>query len=81
MRQEVLPKGFGLQNEALMDEIPESQGSPGGLEREVAKWQNRMIPTLAELLSLVLWLGRLFKTFGSEFVLGERHAVLELGAV
>lgn len=42
--QEVLPKGFGLQNEALMNEIPESQGSPGGLEREVAKWQNRVIP-------------------------------------
>lgn len=41
-RQEVLPKGYGLQNEAFMDESPESQGSPRGLEREVAKWQNRV---------------------------------------
>jgi hypothetical protein len=45
-RQEMLPKGFWLQNEAFMDEIPESQGSPGGLEREVAKWQDRVTPTL-----------------------------------
>jgi hypothetical protein len=44
----MLPKGFWLQNEAFMDEIPESQGSPGGLESEVAKWQNRVILTLPE---------------------------------
>ena len=41
----MLPKGFWLQNEAFMDEIPESQGRPGCLEREVAKWQNRVTPT------------------------------------
>ncbi len=44
-RQEVLPKGYRIQNESFMDESPESQGSPGGLESEVAKWQNRVILT------------------------------------
>ena len=43
----MLPEGFRLQNEPFMDEISKSQGSPGGLECEVAKWQNRVIPFLA----------------------------------
>lgn len=39
----MLPKRFWLQNEAFMKEIPEPESCPGGLEREVAKWQNRVI--------------------------------------
>lgn len=42
----MLPKRFWLQNEAFMKEIPEPESCPGGLEREVAKWQNRVIRIL-----------------------------------
>lgn len=44
--QKMLPKRFWLQNEAFMKEIPEPESCPGGLEREVAKWQNRVIRIL-----------------------------------
>lgn len=77
----MLPKGFRLQNEPFMDEITEPQGCSGCLEREVAKWQNRMIPILRELLSLSLRCGHLFDAFSGEFFRSEGHIMFELGAV
>lgn len=39
-------QGFLASNKAFMDEIPESQGSPGDLDTEVAKWQNSVMAPL-----------------------------------
>lgn len=52
--QKMLPKRFWLQNEAFMKEIPEPESCPGGLEREVAKWQNRVTRILVRRWSEVL---------------------------
>jgi len=44
----VLPQSFWLQNEPFMDEVSEPESRSGSLEREVAKWQNRVILTSPE---------------------------------
>ncbi len=39
---QVLPQGLWLQNEPFMDQVSEPDRRFGGLEGEVAKWQNRV---------------------------------------
>lgn len=45
----MLPQGYRPDFEPLLNELAQPDRRSGGLEGEVAKWQNRMIPILPEL--------------------------------
>lgn len=46
-RSEVLPQGYRPDFEPLLNELSQPDRRSGGLESEVAKWQNRMTPILS----------------------------------
>lgn len=47
-RPQVLPQGYRPDFEPLLNELSQPDRRSGGLEGEVAKWQNRVTPILRE---------------------------------